>query len=116
MIACCGLDCSKCDAFIATSRDDNAMRARIAEKWSKEFGTEFAPENINCMGCLADGVKLGYCEHMCEIRKCAVARNLSTCADCRAYACVALNGFFGKVPAAKETLEAIRNKRPPASS
>lgn len=112
MIGCCGLDCGKCDAFIATARNDDAMRARIAEKWSKEFGAEFAPQSINCTGCRGEGIKLDYCEHMCEIRKCVVGKNLSTCADCRDYGCNTLAGFLEKAPAAKENLEALRSKRP----
>jgi len=116
MIAYCGLDCAECDALIATSRNDNAMRARIAEQWSKEYSAEIAPENVNCTGCRAEGVKLYYCEHKCEIRKCALPRKVSTCADCPEYACETLNGFFKMAPAAKETLESLRNKRPHASS
>jgi hypothetical protein len=116
MIAYCGLDCSKCDALIATERDDNAMRARIAEQWSKEYGASIPPDSINCTGCRAEGVKLNYCENMCEIRKCALPRKLATCADCPEYACEKLGGFFKMAPAAKENLESLRSKRPGASS
>ena len=34
-IACCGLDCEKCDARLATVNDDDALRRKTAELWSK---------------------------------------------------------------------------------
>ncbi|MGB9718029.1 MAG: DUF3795 domain-containing protein [Thermoproteota archaeon] len=42
LIAYCGLICSECPAFIATQRDDDAERKRVAEL-SKEFGGSFKP-------------------------------------------------------------------------
>ena len=35
LIACCGLDCESCDARIATVRDDNELREKTAQLWSK---------------------------------------------------------------------------------
>ena len=32
-IAFCGLDCSKCDAYLATIRRDDALRAEVATRW-----------------------------------------------------------------------------------
>jgi hypothetical protein len=112
MIGYCGLDCSKCEAYIATARNDDAMRARTAEQWSKQYGAEMSPASINCTGCRSDGAKLNYCENMCEIRKCALPRKVDTCADCPDYGCEALQGFLKMAPAAKEALETIRNRRP----
>ena len=34
MIACCGLDCSKCEGYLATQEDNDAKRAEVAKKWS----------------------------------------------------------------------------------
>lgn len=34
-IAFCGLDCEQCEARIATVNDDNDLRAKVAEEWSK---------------------------------------------------------------------------------
>lgn len=31
MIAYCGLDCEKCDAFIATKNNDNLLREKTAK-------------------------------------------------------------------------------------
>lgn len=38
MIGCCGLDCEKCDARIATITNDNALREKTAALWTKRNG------------------------------------------------------------------------------
>lgn len=82
MIAYCGLDCAQCEARIATVNDDDALRAKVAQKWSAMNGVEITPAMINCMGCKADGVKTVFCDSMCEIRKCAIAKQCATCGKC----------------------------------
>lgn len=32
MIACCGLDCSKCEGFLATQADDDSKRTEVAKQ------------------------------------------------------------------------------------
>jgi len=81
-IAYCGLNCEKCDARIATLKDDNDLRALVAKKWSAMNNTTILPEMINCLGCKGDGVKCYYCSHMCVIRKCAIERNYNNCGSC----------------------------------
>jgi len=110
VIACCGLDCGKCEAFVATATNDNALRAATAEKWAKAFNAPLTARDINCTGCRSAGVKLGYCEHMCEIRKCAVGKGFTTCADCPDFSCKTLEGVLTRVPLAREALEALRRK------
>ena len=34
-IACCGLDCEQCDAYIATLDDDQALREKTAKLWAE---------------------------------------------------------------------------------
>ena len=33
-IAYCGLDCEKCEAYIATQNDDDDLRAKVAKEWN----------------------------------------------------------------------------------
>ena len=82
MTAFCGLDCEKCDAYIATKNNDQALREKTAEKWSELNNAVILPEHINCEGCRADGVKTFYCDSLCPIRKCAVGNGLETCGGC----------------------------------
>jgi len=82
LIACCGLNCSGCDARIATVNDDDELRKVTAEKWMTIYNAHgITPEMINCTGCRIEGVKLAHCSE-CEILKCVKAKGYSTCADC----------------------------------
>jgi hypothetical protein len=111
MTAYCGIDCSKCGAFIATATNDDALRAKTSAEWSKAYGVEIAPETINCTGCKGEGVKFNYCENMCDIRKCATGRSVGTCADCSDYACDTLKKFQEMAPEPKQALDALRAKK-----
>lgn len=82
LIAYCGLDCEICDARIATLHNDDKLREKTAELWSKLNGAEITPEMINCTGCRSDGAKTPFCNALCPIRKCAVKMGGNTCADC----------------------------------
>ncbi len=35
MIAYCGLDCGKCDAYLATINDDQELREKTAKLWAE---------------------------------------------------------------------------------
>ena len=50
MIAYCGLNCEKCDAYIATRNNDRDLRLKTAKLWSKMNGVTILPEHINCEG------------------------------------------------------------------
>jgi hypothetical protein len=108
MIACCGLDCEKCDAFIATATDDQAKRGEVAADWSKRYHANLSAADINCTGCQGRGVKFAYCEHMCQIRACAKTKGLINCAGCAEYGCTKLQPVFQAAPQAKAALDAQR--------
>lgn len=110
MVAFCGLICRDCKAFIATQEDDAAKRRDVAEAWSKAFGREIKPEEINCDGCLTmDGRHINYC-NICEIRKCGMEKGVENCAYCVDYNCEKLTKFFEQAPEAKKTLAEIRKQ------
>ncbi len=108
MISFCGLDCEQCEAFIATRRNDDALRAAVAEKWAREYGAPIKAEHINCTGCSSAGVKTYYCEQLCEVRKCAVGKSVGTCAECSDFPCPALDKILRQAPQARRTLERLR--------
>ena len=81
-IAFCGLNCKKCDAYIATKANDQALREKTAKLWSEMNNTNILPKQINCEGCRINGKKFVYCESMCGIRKCAMSKGYETCGNC----------------------------------
>jgi len=108
MIAFCGLDCHQCGAFLATRKNNDAKRREVAELWSKEFGADIQPQDINCDGCLSEGgILFHHCE-VCEIRNCGKDKAIQNCAYCAEYACDKLENFFSMVPEAKTNLDRIR--------
>ncbi|MCI8481101.1 MAG: DUF3795 domain-containing protein [Oscillibacter sp.] len=82
MIAYCGLDCEKCDAYLATIHHDQALREKTAKLWAELNHAPILPEHIYCEGCRMDGAKTVYCESLCGIRQCALKKGAVTCGDC----------------------------------
>ncbi len=108
LIAACGLDCSKCEAYIATQANDMAALEQVAAKWREEYhAPNIQASNILCDGCMAGGRTVGNCSE-CKIRLCAIDRGQENCAACPDYACDQLTAFFKMVPQAKETLDGLR--------
>ena len=109
MIAFCGLTCTECPAFIATQKDDDKERKKVAKVWSKEFNSDIKPEDINCDGCLTEESDrlFSHCK-VCEIRKCGQEKEVKNCAYCDDYACEKLTKFFDMAPETKTTLAEIR--------
>ena len=108
MIACCGLICTDCSAYLATQADDDGQRKKVAREWSIQYKAEIKPEDINCDGCMSGGDRIfGHCE-VCEIRKCVQEKGFANCAHCSDYACEKLDFIFNAVPATKSTLDNIK--------
>ena len=105
MISYCGLNCAACPARTAFLTNDEELRKKTAEEWSKIYNADIRPESINCTGCSGEGVKFPHCEHGCEIRKCAGPRNIANCGECPEYTCERIEEFFKFVPEAKANLE-----------
>ena len=107
MIAYCGLDCTKCDAFIATQTRNLALKKTVAERWTKELKTKIGPADVECRGCKSETLSV-WCLRFCKIRPCAEARGAETCAHCKDYPCAELEKFLSAEHAAKENLDRIR--------
>ena len=73
LIGCCGLDCEKCDARIATLANDNALRKKTAALWTELNGVTILPEMINCVGCRVEGEKTPFCDKLCHTKACIVS-------------------------------------------
>lgn len=49
LIACCGLDCEKCEARKATLMNDDKLREKVAQDWSALNHVLITTEMIHCM-------------------------------------------------------------------
>jgi hypothetical protein len=118
MIAYCGIDCGKCEAFIAKKENNNEIRKKYAKELSERFDIEVLPETVNCDGCPSSGEHMGYCS-MCNIRDCCNDKGIENCAFCDDYVCEKLEKVYtfmrdviGKIKdkeaEAKVTLDEIR--------
>lgn len=106
MIAYCGLDCEKCEAYKATVNNDNDLRKKVADKWSKLNNVTITPEMINCLGCRKNGVKTPYCESLCPIRQCSMKKEYETCGDCDSFlSCEKVGMIIGNNEEAKKNLK-----------
>ncbi len=104
-IACCGLDCETCDAYLATIHDDQPLRERTARLWSELNRAPILPEHINCEGCRGDGAKTVFCESLCAIRRCAQEKGVDTCGGCPALeSCQTVGAVFSSNPDALKNL------------
>lgn len=106
MIGYCGLDCEKCDAYLATVNDDQALREKTAKLWAKLNNAPILPEHINCKSCRANGAKTVFCEQMCKVRKCALEKGVSTCGGCpKLETCPTVGAILGNNPSALKNLK-----------
>jgi hypothetical protein len=115
MIVYCGLGCDSCSIHLATLEQDQSrqqtMRESIAGQLTKHYGIKTHPKDVNdCDGCLADTGNIFSGCLKCELRKCAVQKNIKSCAYCGDYACEKLMQHFMLDPGAKARLEEIRRK------
>lgn len=108
--AFCGLDCTQCEAFIATQNDDSAMRIETAKKWSKLYHADIRPEEINCSGCKSESDLIFRHCRVCEIRKCGQKRKEIHCAACNDYPCSKLEDFFKMAPELRKVLEKLKER------
>ena len=110
--AYCGLDCEVCEARIATINDDNELRSKVATEWSELNKVEITTEMINCTGCRIEGVKTPFCDSLCPIRQCALAKDIGTCGECSEMNnCEKLEMITGNNKEALERLESFYEKR-----
>lgn len=82
LIAYCGIDCSKCDAYIGTTTNDQTLLATTAKLWSELNGVTITPEDLRCEGCRTNGIKTMYCSSLCKIKQCAISKQYETCGNC----------------------------------
>ena len=111
-IGCCGLDCEKCDARIATITNDDVLRQKTAVLWTKLNGVLITPESINCTGCRVEGAKTPFCDKLCPVHNCVREKGLDTCADCKKMdECSTLDSIAKNSPFVLENLKRLQKDK-----
>ncbi len=108
-IAFCGLDCAACDGYQATQAGAEEWKERVAAQWRAEYNHPgINTAYVTCDGCTSsDGRLGGHCGE-CNVRICALGRDVENCAHCCEYAtCETILGFLQYVPSAKLSLDEI---------
>ena len=89
----CGINCTKCKLYIATTTDDDNMRIEVANEWSTLYKRSFKKEDMICKGCKSDTLFI-LCSH-CGITQCCLARGVENCEDCDVFhSCERIQEFF----------------------
>ena len=82
------------------------MKESIAELCYQQYGMRLKPEDINdCDGCRADTGRIFSGCMNCQIRECAVQKQIESCAYCADYACDKLMKHFSVYPDALSRLD-----------
>jgi hypothetical protein len=95
---------------MATQKNDDVERRRVAKMFTKQYGEEYKPEDINCDGCTGNGQRIfSYCS-ICKVRKCGMEKKVENCALCADYPCEKVSRVFAGYAKAKEVLEGVRRE------
>ena len=86
MIACCGFDCSACQAY-ENNINDFSDQIKASKAWSKYFEVHYPPEQMRCAGCLVENTKNTLPYKDCQIRSCVMDAGLQNCGYCGSYPC-----------------------------
>lgn len=92
LICFCGHDCSRCTTFIATLRNDNALRQQVISFYQTAFNMNLKQEDIYCLSGHSDTVMEG-CKQ-CPWMSCAKSKNLNACSKCSEYPCKPLGEYI----------------------
>jgi hypothetical protein len=111
LMAYCGLDCSACNAYVATKSNDAALIERTAKEWSEMYHSNITAKDVWCDGCTAQTSRLcGHCSE-CNIRTCAQAHQVANCGACPEYGCDTIASFIEMVPDIKLVLDRIHTAK-----
>jgi hypothetical protein len=90
MVACCGLNCAKCDIREAGHGNEEKRNEILA--WYKEKRNRtLKPEQVSCEGC--SGPLDAHWSSDCKIMLCAKKKKVQHCSQCSEFPCSILKEF-----------------------
>jgi hypothetical protein len=96
MITYCCLNCLECDAYIATQKNEQQLKAEVAKRWNMQ------PEQINCNGCKTPSALFN-----CNAKQCAEKKGVITCAHCDEFPTCSIDTWT-RYPDLKKRVEEMR--------
>ncbi len=109
LISICGLNCAKCDIYLA-GHGDEELQNEIVEWFRKERDEDVKPEKINCERCRGS-LDLHWSPE-CKIMLCAQNRNKKYCFQCEDFPCEILNEFSSDgISHHKRTVENLKRMK-----
>ena len=108
MIAYCGIDCSKCNSYLATQSGHDADLERVATQLAKRYRAEVKPAYVICDGCRTGERHSYFCANTCNMRKCCIEKEFHSCIECSEFPCSALQSELDHNPEAKENLKRLK--------
>ena len=108
MIAYCGIDCSKCESYLATrsGKDDDIVR--VAKKLSERYRSDVKPEYVICDGCKVGERHSFFCTNSCKMRQCCITREFNSCIECEDFPCKELQFELEHNPEAIDNLKKLK--------
>ena len=110
-MAYCGFDCGNCPIFIACVNNDEALKAKLAVRYSTPE-KKLTADDIRCYGCKADERYVHpYCSE-CVIRSCAADHGVSfNCGECPEYPCATITERIPEDRESRQNMDAVHNSQ-----
>lgn len=110
ILAYCGILCNECPIYIATQNNDQKAKEELAVQCSNDR-CKFEPEDMYCLGCFkVDVQKSKMCSH-CEIRACAVQKDIVNCGECDQFPCATVEKLIPADSEGRARLNQIKMSR-----
>jgi hypothetical protein len=94
LVGTCGGYCKGCTDYLVYINNNENMKRKLAEEFSKQFNMDIKPENIGCLGCHGS-IHKPWCAS-CYIRQWTKEKGLLTCAFCDEFPCEKLEKYCEK--------------------
>jgi hypothetical protein len=95
LVGLCGINCSKCDVYLACISNDKKKLEQIANEASFMTKERITIEDIWCLGCQNPKSKhREYLKIECILHKCATEKNVINCGHCAFYPCIKIQTHY----------------------
>ena len=79
---------------MAHINNDEKLKKKLAQRFSRQFNMDVKPEEIGCLGCHGQ-IRKPWCAS-CSIQQCTEKKGILTCAFCDEFPCEKLEKYYEK--------------------